>query len=444
MGKLFGTDGIRGIANEKMTAELSFNLGKSFAIFLLNSAKHKKILLGQDTRVSGQMLSFAFVAGLNSMGFSVIMAGIMPTPALSFLVNSLDVDGGVMITASHNPAEFNGLKLYDANGLKLTESAQTEIEKIYCEIDSYRGCPPMEVGHCEQQDLLKKWIDHIAISLGNPKLDGLKIALDTANGASSLVAPYVFKMLGAITTTYHNSIDGKFINKDCGSTYIENFVDICIKNKFDYGISFDGDADRVAVVCRDGKILDGADLLWIFANYMHQKGELAGDCVVSTVITNCGLEESLKKRGISMIRTPVGGLFVQQEMIKQNCVLGVEESGHIMLRKVNFEACGITSAVFLLKILLETGKSVNELLEGFERTAVVKADVDVSERQKRVVEEGVLEDLCAELENELNSFGRVVLRTSGTESVARVLVEGKDKEILQKICNQIVSSIKSL
>lgn len=443
MGKLFGTDGIRGIANEKLTAELAFNLGKSFAIYLSKTAKFRKVVIGTDTRISGQMLCFAFVSGLNSMGFSAILAGIVPTPALSCLAKMLEVDGGVMITASHNSAEYNGFKFYDCNGLKTTQIFQDEVEKIYTEIDSYRGCEPIGIGGAEEKDLLKIWVDNIVESLDNPKFDGYKIALDTANGATYAVAPYIFKMLGAITTTFNNSKNGALINKNCGSTHIEGFIAECVASGVDFGFSFDGDGDRVLVVCKNGEVLDGADLMYIFANYLHQKGVLKGEKIVSTIITNCGLEDSLKKCGIEMLRTPVGSGSVQQAMIENDLIFGAEESGHIMLSQGS-EACGITTALMFLKIIKETGKDINELLEGFERSSVVKTDIAVSERQKIEVENNILDDLVAELEEELGCFGRIVLRTSGTESVVRIVVEGKDQYMLENINDRLVKAVQDL
>lgn len=442
MGKLFGTDGIRGIANEKLTARLAFDLGKAFAIFLSKTALFKRVVIGRDTRYSGQMFCFAFVSGLNSMGFSAILTGVVPSPALAFFAKTLEVDGGVMITASHNPAEFNGFKFYDANGYKIAPDFQDEIEKIYTEIDSYRGCDAIEIGGVVESDLLKLWVDDVVKTVENPNFDGYKIALDTANGATFAVAPYIFKMLGAITVTLNNSDDGTLINKNCGSAHIENFASECVANGVDFGFSFDGDGDRVVVVCRNGEVLDGADLMYIFANYLHEKGKLNKDKIVSTLITNCGLEDSLKRRGIEMFRVDVGSGNVQRCMKENDLNFGAEESGHILLN--DGEACGITAALMFLKIVKETGMSVAELLEGFERSCVVKSDIVVSERQKSAVENNQLDDLVMELENELGSFGRIVLRTSGTESIVRVLVEGKEPELLESINEKLSKAVQNI
>ena len=443
--KLFGTDGIRGIANEKLTAQLAFNMGQAFAVSLNKDAKYKKIIIGRDTRVSGQMLSCAFVAGLNSMGFSAILPNVLPTPALSYLTKTLEVDGGVMITASHNPAEHNGLKFYDCNGCKLSLQKQAELEEIYFNIDSYLGCSPMEVGGMEfNDDLLKLWVDHIVSVLELKSLKGLKIALDTANGASYAVAPYIFKMLGAQVICYNNNCDGININRDCGSTHMEQFVAECVANDVDFGFSFDGDADRMMTVAKGGKILDGTDLMYIFAKYLKDKNKLIDDTLVTTIVTNCGLEHSLEKLGIKTIRTQVGGIHIQTEMLKNGYNLGGEENGHIMVGDVNSESCGITSSLFLLKIILDTNLTIQDLLKDLQRSLIASSNVYVSERQKQEVAKGALNDLVNELEAELGNSGRIVLRPSGTECLIRTLVEGDNQEQLDKINSVLENAVKNI
>lgn len=444
MAKLFGTDGIRGIVNEKLTAQLAFNLGKAYAIVLQNTAKYKKILVGRDTRISGQMLCSAFVAGLNSMGFSAILPNVLPTPAHSFLTRTLEVDGGVMLTASHNPPEHNGIKFCDENGNKLSKEIQEEIERVAFNIDSYLGCEPMQVGGFEQnEDLLANWVNHVVETLDLPNFEGLKIALDTANGAGSAVIPYVYKMLGAKVIAFNNEGDGSKINRDCGSLHLDKFIAECVANDVFLGFSFDGDADRVMVIDGKGNIIDGTDLMYIFANYLNKKGELKGN-VISTIVTNCGLENSLEKLGIKLTRTQVGGQYIQREMLATGANLGGEENGHIMLGQVGTESDGMSVSLFLLKILLETKEPLQQLLAGLIRTKVVNSDVRVSERQKQEVESGVLTDFVDELENSLNNSGRIVVRTSGTESLVRVLVEGEDEAELKRINDLIVQKINEL
>ena len=444
MGNLFGTDGIRGIANEKITAETALNLGKAFAINLANSTRFRRVIVGRDTRVSSQMLVAAFVAGLNSQGFSAVVPNILPTPALSYLTRSLDVDGGVMITASHNAPEFNGIKFYDKDGNKLNKTEQENIEKIYFEIDSYLGCEPMEIAdNVIDEDLTKLWVDHLIDTLKMPSLNGVKIALDCANGAAFAVAPYVFKSLGAVVTSYNNFNNGAKINVDCGSTHIEKFAADCVSNGVDWGFSFDGDADRVLVVSASGELMDGTDMLYIFAKYLKDKAALPHNTLVSTIITNCGLECSLEKIGINVASTQVGGLFIQQEMLAHGYVLGGEENGHIMYDTISPESCGITAALMLLKIVSECG-NIQKLLDGLERTQTASADVPVSERQKVKVASGALDDCVNEFENMLGSKGRIVVRPSGTESVIRVLVEGADPKLLNNICQKLADRVASI
>ena len=443
--KLFGTDGIRGIANEKLTAQLAFNMGQAFAVSLSKNANFKKVIVGRDTRISGQMLSCAFVAGLNSMGFSAILPGILPTPALSYLTKTLDVDGGVMITASHNPAEHNGLKFYNSNGEKLSLAQQAELEETYFNIDSCLGCAPLEIGGMDfDEDLLKLWVDHVESTLDIKSLNGFKIALDTANGAGFAVIPYVFKMLGAQVICYNNKNDGININRDCGSTHMEKFVAECVANNVDYGFSFDGDADRMMAVTKDGKIIDGTDMMYIFAKYLKEKNLLKDDILVTTIVTNCGLENSLHDLGINVLRTQVGGIHIQTEMLKNSYNLGGEENGHIMVGDVNSESCGLTSSLFLLKIIIEKNESASELLKGLERTLIASSNVYVSERQKQEVAKGVLNDLVNELETELGNSGRIVLRPSGTECLIRTLVEGDDQDKIDKINNILENAVKNI
>ncbi len=445
MGNLFGTDGIRGVANEKVTALMAYNLGKALAIHLLRTAKYKVVLVGRDTRVSGEMIFSALSAGLNEMGFSVLTTGVLPTPALSYLTRTLEVDAGVMITASHNPATHNGVKLYDSDGRKMPQDMQAEIEKIYADIESYRGVEPENIGGVEQNDdLLRLWVDYIIEALKMPKLNGLKIALDTANGAGSAVIPFVFKLLGARGMAFNNSLDGSLINRDCGSVHAEKFASVVVNAGADYGFSFDGDADRVLVINRDGRILDGSDMMYIFARYLHEKGELHGDTLVSTTITNCGLESSLNSFGIKMVRTNVGGLFIENEMLAKNYNLGGEENGHIMYSDVNGESCGLTAALLLLKIVIEKKKSAVDLLEGLKRTKIATADVIVSERQKVEIEKGALDDFVNELEDTLGSAGRIIVRPSGTERVIRVLVEGENESVLNLLRDKIAREIEKI
>ncbi len=444
MRKLFGTDGIRGIANEKLTAEVALRLGKAFAVNLSKNARFKQVLVSRDTRVSGPMIVASFVSGLNSMGFSAILTGILPTPATSFLINALDVDGGVMITASHNQPVFNGIKFYNSAGEKIPLEEQNSIEKIYYDIDNFLGCDAEDIGLISRKDLGKLWVDHLLNTLKIPSLSGYKIALDLANGATYNIVPYVFKRLGAHVYCYNNTDHGEYINIDCGSTHYEKFVVECVKNQVDLGFTFDGDGDRVLVVTSNGRVLDGTDLMYIFAKYMHKRGLLKGDTVVTTTIANCGLEESLGRLGIKLVRTDVGGLFIREEMIKNGYNLGGEENGHIILGDVGAESCGLSTALMLLKVLIKDGESVEKLLVGLERTDVVTSDIPVSDRQKALVSSGVLEEYVQALEEELGLNGRIILRASGTEDVVRVLVEGRDHEKLLSLCTQLQNRVVAL
>ncbi len=444
MRKLFGTDGIRGIANEKLTAEGALKLGKAFAVNLSKNARYKKVLIVKDTRVSGDMLVTGFISGLNSMGYSAIVTEILPTPAVSFLVNTIEVDGGVMITASHNPPIYNGIKFYNAEGEKISLEEQDNIERIYYDIENFLGCEPTSIGSIEYMDLGKLWVDHILNSLKMPSLSGFKIALDLANGATYNIVPYVFKRLGAHIMSYNDTDCGLYINADCGSTHYEKFVTECVKNQVDFGFTFDGDGDRVLVVLSNGRVLDGSDILYIFARYLYKHHRLEKDTLVTTKIANCGLEQSLNKAGIKVVRTEVGGLFIREEMLKSKFNLGGEENGHIILGDVGAESCGLTTVLLLLKIIIEENCTAIKLLEGLERTEMVTADIPVSDRQKALVGSGVMDDYIAALEEELASQGRIVVRASGTEDVVRVLVEGYDREKLLALCTKVQNRVVAL
>lgn len=443
--QLFGTDGIRGVVGEKLTKELAYNIGRAYGIAIRDEAKHKRILLGRDTRTSGEMLATAVSEGLNSVGFDVVSAGILPTPAHNYLSKTLAVDGGVMITASHNPPEHNGIKFCGIDGGKLPENLQQKIEDITLEIDKYKDITVARLGQAITDTRLPNlWVEYILSTLWHPDFSGIKVALDTANGAGYEVIPETFRRTGAEVLVFYNESTGKNINRDCGSTNVDKFAKICLKNNADIGFSFDGDADRIMVVAKDGRIIDGTDLMFIFGKYYAQNDKLVGNTVVSTIITNSGLESSLGALGINFVRTKVGGQYIQREMQEHGYVIGGEENGHLMLGDIGEGSDGMCVGLYLLKIMQKCKCDVLSLLEGLERAKIAKSDLHVTESQKSAVDNGALDSLTNELSGVLGDNGRIIVRTSGTETVVRVLVEGKDQDMLDAINKIIDYKIASL
>ena len=443
--KLFGTDGIRGIVGEKLTEELAYRIGRAYGLVLASSGKRCSVLLGRDTRVSGQTLMENVARGLNSARVDVVIAGILPTPAHTYLSKIYGVDGGVMITASHNPPEHNGLKFCDGEGNKLSQETQMKIEELAL---------AMPVGVAYNADfggktmidltLVDSWKEYILDSLGNPDFSGIKVALDMANGAGFEIIPEVFRKTGATVLPFFTESDGKNINRDCGSVNVDKFVKTCLDNNADIGFSFDGDADRIMVVARNGQIVDGTDLMYIFGRYYAQKGKLVGDTVVSTIVTNSGLDRSLGKYGINLVRTQVGGQYVQREMTEHGYVIGGEENGHMLLGDIGEGSDGMCIGLYLLKIMKEQNADVLDLLQDLERAKIAKSDLHVTEAQKKAVENGALEQTVHEMESRLGNRGRIVLRTSGTESVVRILVEGEEQPLLDEINLILSNKVKEL
>ena len=442
--KVFGTDGIRGIANTQISANLAFFVGKTLAIYLLEKKQHPlKIIVGRDTRTSGDMLCCAFCAGFMSMGGDVLNVGILPTPALSFLVTKTEADAGVMLTASHNPAEYNGIKIFDEKGLKIDEQVEIKLEKILGDIQNF--LPDQKVGRLQiDEDLCKLWADYLMQKMGNLNLRDYKIMIDCANGASFRAIPYVLKTLGAIVDCKNVDSKGDNINKSCGSTHIENFASLVGKSNCDIAFAYDGDADRVIIVTNKGQVLTGDEILYIFAKYLHSKNELKNDTLITTVMTNYGVEKSLNKLGINTLRVKVGDKYVLQKMLEQDCNLGGEESGHIILGDYNLSADGLLATLFLLKIMTEREGTVEELLKGLNKYNTARIDLKVSDRQKILVQNGGMEELVQRFADELAENGRIVLRASGTESVVRILVEGEDLQLISSIAENLEQAVKEL
>ena len=364
MGRLFGTDGVRGIANSKeLDAKMAYDLGRAGSYVLSKENNHKSVILvGKDTRASGDMLEAALIAGICSTGAKAVRLGVIPTPAVAYLARKMNADAGVVISASHNPFEFNGIKFFNNKGYKLSDDIEDEIESVIG--SGMAGVPePVagDIGRVEEMDNAADEYVKFALTASTVSLSGMKIALDTACGASSYTSPAAFEKLGAEVITIHNNPDGININYNCGSTHMESLSDFVKKNGCDIGLAFDGDADRMLAVDENGKVVDGDEIMAICALYLKEKGRLKKNAVVATVMSNLGLSIFGEENGINVPKTKVGDRYVLEEMLKEGYSIGGEQSGHIIMLDYNTTGDGLVSAIVLSSILKESGKKLSEL-----------------------------------------------------------------------------------
>ncbi len=431
MGKLFGTDGVRGVANTELTGALAYNLGRAGAYVLTKTCSHApKILVGCDTRISADMLESALVAGICSVGAHAVIAGIVPTPAVAFLVRKLKLDAGVVISASHNPAEYNGIKFFNSEGYKLADELEAEIE---AHLENNLVDVPSPIGEnlgtkSLAEDALDEYIDFLTSST-KAKLKGIKVAIDCANGASYKAAPIALLNLGAEVCIIHNEPDGTNINENCGSTHMENLCAFVKENNADIGFAFDGDADRCLAVDENGVLIDGDKILAICGIDMKNKGTLKNDTIVGTVMTNLGLMVAGKENGINIEQTAVGDRYVLERMLKNGYNLGGEQSGHIIFLDYNTTGDGVLSAIQVLTVLKESGKKASELASVMTVMPQVLLNARVKNENKNTYnDDPVIEKAIKELEKKYENDGRVLIRTSGTEPLIRVMIEGTDIE----------------
>jgi len=447
MQRMFGTDGVRGVANKELTADLAFALGRAGALALTEELSQKPTLLvGRDTRISGTMLECALCAGICSTGASVISLGVIPTPAVAYLVRKYKADAGVMISASHNPFEYNGIKFFNAEGYKLSDAVEDKIEAMIRE-ESYPELPVgAHVGRYEQKtDALKDYVD-FATGCIDCRLDGMRIALDCANGANSVSAPMAFARLGASTDALYNTPDGININADCGSTHIAKLGEyVKAHGCFDIGIAFDGDADRMLAVDENGDPLTGDEIMLIVGKHLKEQGLLEKDTITATVMSNLGFFLAAKELGIHAAQTAVGDRYVLEEMLREGYVLGGEESGHIIYLNKNTTGDGLLSALLLLSVMKKTGKKLSELRKIMTVLPQVLVNARVKNENKPLLKTNeVITAEIAKTEASLNGMGRVLIRPSGTEPVVRVMLEGNDKEALRKQAQALADLITEL
>ncbi len=435
MGRLFGTDGVRGVANTELTPELAYSIGRAGAYVLTKHANGRaKILVGRDTRISGPLLECALVAGMCSVGADVVISGVIPTPAIAYLVRTEGFDAGVMISASHNPYEHNGIKYFSGSGYKLSDEIEEEIEAIILDNAVEIKNPTHEkVGNVTYDySLCDKYIE-FAKSTIDCDFSGMKIAIDCANGASSMTAEKTLKGLGADVTVINNTPDGININNNCGSTHIEGLMELVKNGDFDGGLAFDGDADRVLAVDSNGELVDGDKIMTICGLDMKERGILAKNTIVATVMSNLGLFVMGEKCDVNIPKTKVGDRYVLEEMLKEGYSIGGEQSGHVIFLEHNTTGDGLVTGLQLLSVVKRTGKTMAELATAMDTFPQVLINAKIkNENKEKYKEDAEIMAVITAMEEEFASTGRVLIRPSGTEPLVRVMIEGKDVEVINE------------
>ena len=447
MSRMFGTDGVRGIANEELTPLLAMQLGQAGAYVLTKEKAHKPtIMVGCDTRISGDMLANALMAGACSVGANCDYVGVIPTPAVAYLTQKYRVDAGVVISASHNPVEFNGIKFFDGNGYKLPDELEDEIESLINEnMPGIKFPIGPGVGKVKYRtDAREEYINH-SIKAVPVNLNGMKIVVDCAEGASYYTSVEALKELGGNVVAIHNNPDGTNINANCGSTHMEELQARVVYEKADVGLAFDGDADRLLAVDENGKIVDGDQIMAIVGSYMKNHGMLKKDTIVATIMSNLGFFLMGEKNGMKIEQTKVGDRYVLERMKEIGASLGGEQSGHIIFLDENTTGDGLLSALHLLQVMVETGKKLSELSEVMEvlPQALVNAKV-ANHKKEKYLEYPEVADAIRELEKRFAGEGRVLIRPSGTEPLVRVMIEGKDRQVIQQEAEKLANLIQDV
>ncbi|MDF2699131.1 MAG: glmM [Haloplasmataceae bacterium] len=443
MKKYFGTDGIRGVANLTLTPELSFKLGRVLGHVLKNNNNNVNILIGRDTRISGELLEHALISGLLSIGAHVMRLGVVSTPAVAYLTKSLNASAGIMISASHNPYPDNGIKIFGSNGYKLTDEVEIEIERLIDSEDTLERVINEKVGVVENYfEGLHKYLAFLQKTVNN-SFENLKIAIDCANGATSNLAPHLFVNLGAEVLLINNTPNGTNINVNCGSTHISSLQKFVLEKGADLGLAFDGDGDRLIVVDNLGEVIDGDYLLYIIGKYLKETGKLKQDTIVTTVMSNIGFFKAISDIGIQSVKTNVGDRYVLEEMLKNDFTLGGEQSGHIIYLDYCTTGDGLLTAIQLINILVEKNQKLSELKQGMKTYPQVLKNINVNDKHAVLKNEELL-ILIKRIENDLGTNGRILVRASGTEQLVRVMVEAENNEICEKHANEVIDFIKQI
>jgi len=439
--KLFGTDGIRGIANTELTPELAFRLGEAVVRFLGDDGS-AKFVIGRDTRRSGRMLQSALIAGITSSGGDVMLANMIPTPAIAFLTRRTKADGGIVISASHNTPEYNGLKIFSRDGTKLPDDLESLIEVFLNTTNSVQRPQGTGVGSVTNlDDATSHYVHHLTDQFEPGCLSGLKIALDCAHGAAAESSPKAFRVLDAEVTAINTDYNGDDINVACGSTHIKELKKLVKKGDFDLGIAHDGDADRTIAVDELGNVVDGDQMIAICAKHLQDNGMLKNNIVVTTVMANLGFDKAMEALGIQTVKTKVGDRYVLEQMQMMDANLGGEQSGHIILLDYNTTGDGLLVALMLANIVAQTGKPLSELSKVMRKYPQIMVNVPVSNKE-HLVASARLAQAIEDAEQKLGDQGRVLVRASGTESLVRVMAEAATDKQAQAIVDELVEVVK--
>lgn len=445
MGRLFGTDGARGIANSELTVELAVNIGRAAAYVLTEKTTEKPVvLIGKDTRVSSNMLEMALASGLCSVGADVVLVGFVPTPAIAYLVKEREADAGIMISASHNPCEYNGIKIFDSNGFKLPDALEEEIEKLVLDDMSPIKFPTGgDVGSVfNRYDLVDIYIDHLAESV-NTDLSGLKLVIDCANGCASYTAEKLFTRLGAQCHMMHDSPNGTNINDNCGSTHMDDLIDYVNGHDVDLGLAFDGDSDRCLAVDENGKLIDGDRLIAAFALDLKEKGMLKDETAVVTVMTNMGFKKYAKENGIAVVETKVGDRYVLEQMVKNDYKIGGEQSGHIIFKDFATTGDGQLSGAMFASILAKSHKCASEVASVMTVLPQTLKNIKATPKMKAVLtSDADIKNAIDDVTKTLGERGRILVRASGTEPLIRVMLEGEDIAEIKRLANKVADIIE--
>ena len=445
MGRLFGTDGARGVANIELTAELAMNIGRAAAMVLISEeVEHPTILIGKDTRLSGDMLEGALIAGLCSVGANVELLGVVPTPAVAHLVGKYNADAGIMISASHNPFEFNGIKIFSGDGYKLPDDLENRIEEIVLDnVVPYAIADHENIGKVTRmENAAQDYIDHVVKSV-DCDLTGMEVALDCSNGSSSRTAEKLFTSLGAKVHMLFDEPDGVNINKDCGSTHMSKLQAYVREHKLCAGLAFDGDADRCLAVDEKGNLIDGDFLIAICANDMKNRGVLKKDAVVGTIMTNMGFTKFCEANGMHFVSTKVGDRYVLEAMLREGYNIGGEQSGHIIFLDYASTGDGELSGAMILSIMKRTGEKLSDMAKIMERLPQVLINVKVSAKGKLSFYTD--KEVKAEIKRVseiLGDRGRILIRVSGTEPLVRVMLEGENLEEIQSLAEESAQVVR--
>ncbi|OFW60694.1 MAG: phosphoglucosamine mutase [Candidatus Solincola sediminis] len=440
--RLFGTDGIRGIANLELTPDLAMRVGSAAVRVLAREGSRPFFILGRDTRISGSMLESALTAGICSAGGSVEVLGVIPTPAVAFLTRKKAADAGIVISASHNPAEDNGIKFFGCNGFKLPDEVELRMESIIMAGEAENGRPGgAEVGHAKPSiDAAREYLDYL-LSVSRPDLSGMRIVIDCANGAVYSLAPMLLEACGARVIAMNTDPDGLNINLECGSTHPESLMETVLKEEADLGLAYDGDADRMLAVDEKGNMVDGDFVMAICATHLKARGGLKGNALVTTVMTNLGFHNAMRREGIEVHQTQVGDRYVLEKMIELGLNLGGEQSGHVIFLDHATTGDGLVTTLLLLESLVASEESLSSLRRIMERVPQLLINVRVKDKES-LSQSAIITEAMRRWEEKLGGGGRILLRPSGTESVVRVMVEDLDSARAENAARELAAVIQ--